>query len=362
MSSVILIGKHRIPKKLLKYILMKTLLRFLLIILIAGGAGYLGFLVGTKSGSKDLPEAIKKIVPTPLTKYTIDSLAERKPEIGEIKIEDLINKAKSFESFAFSLDFDPTLNGEERKKVTGMINLPEGENLPAQAGLPLILMIRGYVDQSIYQTGSGTQRAGEVFAENGFITVAPDFLGYGGSDTEAGNIFESRFQTYTTVLSVLASIPSITKWDKKNIFIWAHSNGGQIALTTLAVSRADFPTVLWAPVTKPFPYSVLYYTDESEDKGKFIRKELARFEEIYDVEKYDFNNYLTNILAPIQIHQGTADDAVPYEWSREFFNILKKYNPASELFIYEGSDHNLMPAWNEVVNKNLEFFNKNLKQ
>ena len=36
--------------------------------------------------------------------------------------------------------------------------------------------------------------------------------------------------------------------------------------------------ILWAPVSKPFPYNILYYTDEAEDRGKWLRGEIAKFE------------------------------------------------------------------------------------
>ena len=67
---------------------------------------------------------------------------------------------------------------------------------------------------------------GEYLSENGYITLAPDFLGYGGSDIESSNIFEARFQTYTTVLTLLKSIEENppqgwdNRWDKKNLFIF----------------------------------------------------------------------------------------------------------------------------------------------
>ena len=191
-------------------------------------------------------------------------------------------------------------------------------------------MIRGYVDQKLYTPGVGTKNAAKFFAEHGYATIALDFLGYGGSDSEAANIFESRFQTYTTTLSLLSTIKSQSfasafnnKWDGKNLFMWAHSNGGQIALTVLAVTGAEIPTVLWAPVTKPFPYSVLYYTDDSVDGGKLIRHELAKFESDYDIDKYSFTNYLDNDKCPYQFSQGTLDDAVPLDWTRGFVKKLE---------------------------------------
>src|SRR5690606_5347887 len=97
----------------------------------------------------------------------------------------------------------------------------------------------------------------------------------------------------------------INNWNNDDVFIWAHSNGGQIALTTLEATGKMIPTSLWAPVTKPFPYSVLYYTDESADRGKFIRTELAKFEAIYNADQFAITDYVDRIKAPIQLHQGT---------------------------------------------------------
>ena len=162
--------------------------------------------------------------PKPLEKYTIENLSKTNFEPSKITIDKNI--------FSFKA------NG---KKVTGLINMPEG-NGP----FPVVVLLRGYVDQSIYTTGTGTKRVGEYFSKNGYITVAPDFLGYGGSDIESSNIFEARFQTYTTTLTLLKSInkKNFPDWDQKNIFIWTHSNGGQVALTVLEITGANYPTVL----------------------------------------------------------------------------------------------------------------------
>lgn len=280
--------------------------------------------------------------PKPLEKYTIENLSKTEFKPSKINLNDNI--------------FDFQVDG---KKVTGLINTPDGVG-----PFPLVVLIRGYVDQSIYQTGVGTKRVGEYFRDNGYITLAPDFLGYGGSDPESSNIFESRFQTYTTVLTLLKSIkyPNSTlrdpldKWDGKNIFIWAHSNGGQIALTILAATGEDYPTVLWAPVSEAFPYSILFYTNESEDGGKFIRQKLAKFEEDYDVDKFSFTNYLDKINAPIEYHWGTADDAVSSEWRDRFLNKMKKLHKDLTNYNHSGADHNMNPLWSEVMQKTLKFF------
>ncbi len=299
--------------------------------------------------------------PKPLEKYTIENLS--KTEIKPVKV--------SINENIFSFEFDPTLEykkGIPLKKVTGLINLPktDSQKPKPESKMPIVILLRGYVDQSIYQTGVGTKRVGEFFSENEYITLAPDFLGYGGSSIESSNIFESRFQTYTTALTLIKSInkDNFPEWDGKNIFIWAHSNGGQIALTTLAVlgeSNLDLikATILWAPVTEGFPYSVLYYTNESEDQGKFIRSKLSQFEEDYDVSKFSFTNYLEKINVPIEYHWGTNDDAISSEWRNNFLKKMRSLEKDITNYNHIGADHNMNPLWTDAITQSLEFFNSN---
>lgn len=298
---------------------------------------------------------ISQIKPTPLAKYTIDNLSKVTIVPSTIQIGKVLKTDPKFTSYEFTFSFDPTLTNGPKKIVSGLINIPV-----SPGPYPVIVMYRGYVDQTKYFIGEGTQHAAEVFAANGYITVAPDFLGYADSDKESSDIFESRFQTYTTATETLASVKSLKDWDQKNIFIWAHSNGGQIALTTLEISGVNYPTVLWAPVSKPFPYSILYYLDESPDNGKYIITHLADFMGNYDVTKYSLTNYLTNIKAPIQLNQGTNDDAVPFAWSDRLNTEFKDATISATYIKYPGADHNLQPGWNTVVENNLQFFKDHL--
>jgi alpha-beta hydrolase superfamily lysophospholipase len=355
---------------------MKTVLASLLF-------AVLFFLLGwqireiTVSNINTIEKTLEKIViDTSLDRYSIEQLSETGVPTGKIKIEEM-EKADGFDSYLFSFEFDPTLQTGQKKKTTGQINIPANRGTgSSNYKSAIILMIRGFAPQETYQTGTGTKRAAEVFARNGYITISPDFLGYAGSDKESENIFETRFQTYTTTLSLLKTLEesvrnpnlistpdnSVSKiTDHSSIFIWAHSNGGQIALTTLAVTGKEYPTTLWAPVTKPFPYSILFYTDKSLDRGKFLRKELAKFEGRYDVEMYTFDNYLEKINAPIQLQQGTKDTAIPEEWSKSFTDKMRKLDKDITYIVLPGADHNMRPRWEEAVTKDLEFFKKHIQ-
>lgn len=284
----------------------------------------------------------------PLDKYSYVNLRSRKYEKSPIMVGDMIKEGKDFVSRGFYFLSDG-------KKVTGLINLPKSAT---SRKLPVVIMFRGYIDKETYKTGDGTRHAGEYFASHGFITLAPDFLGYGGSDEPNIDPLRSRFETYVTAINLLSSISSLPEADLDHLFIWGHSNGGQIALTALEIIGANYPTVLWAPVSKPFPFSVLFYSDEASDSGKALRGVVAGFDRDYEAEQYSLTSYLDWILAPVQIQQGTADDIVLPRWSRELSKKLKDLGKTVKYSEYAGGDHNFSGGvWDRAVADDLAFYN-----
>jgi len=294
----------------------------------------------------------------PLDRYAFERLKNSVFTASNIEIGRVVKEEPDFESSMFYFNVDG-------KRVSGLINVPE-----RPGNYPVIVMFRGYVDKEKYTTGVGTARMGEFLAKNGFISLAPDFLGYGESDNPSESPIEERFQTYTTALTLLKSLQNLNtalREDKEGVLadlskmgIWGHSNGGQIAFSVLEISGATYPTVLWAPVSKPFPYSILYYTDDFDDHGKMLRRVVADFEKDYDSEKYSFTNFFDFIRAPIQIHQGNQDEAVPANWSDQLSDSLEKLNKEVTYFTYPVEDHNFSQgSWPVVANRSLEFYRSN---
>ncbi len=307
-------------------------------------------------------ETVKEKVEKPLEKYTFDRLKKTQIKTSAIVLGKPIKIEESFLSFIFYYRVDG-------KKVSGLMNIPRFSGV-----YPVIVMFRGFVDRSMYTTGEGTRKTAEEFAKNGFITLAPDFLGYGESDGGASNSLEDRFQTYTTAVTLVQSLPKLSetlqatesgriKPDNKNIGMWGHSNGGHIALSVLAITEKEYPTVLWNPVSKPFPYSVLYFTDEFEDNGKALRKVIADFEKDYDVELYSPPNYYSRIKAPIALHQGEDDESVPSRWSDQLAESLGERKKDIEYFTYPGENHNFTNGqWPVIVGRSMAFYNEEFRK
>jgi len=361
----------------------------------------------------------------PLLAYSIENLNKLASEAtAPIQAKEIISK--DLEKQVYVLLFSYQSQG---KNISGALNVKITDDNSTEK-MPVILMLRGYAPLDGYYSGEGTKNVAAVFADNNYVTLAPDFLGYGQSDSEPNNTWEARFIKPLNVIDLIKTIQKFPEVDlslitdlpiKKisldadRIGLWGHSNGGQIAVSTLEALESNLPTTLWAPVLAPFPYSILYFTDENADEGKEIRKYLSQFEEDYNVFDFSITQHLDRLYGPIQIQHGTDDDSALVEWSEEFLAKIDLENAIREasnstnvqgvkndldativntdtnvsastgagvdadvgastdastsakkalikidFYKYPAANHNLQPYWNEAVQKDLDFFEQNL--
>lgn len=299
-----------------------------------------------------------------LAKYNFENLRKRENKASEIKKigevlgveagrKDLKEKGKfngyGFESKAISFE-------SGGKKVSGMMNIPSGTGVKKY---PIIIMIRGYADKEGYFVGSGSWKVADELARNGFVTVSLDFLGYAKSSDESSDILEARFEKPVSVLDLIESVKKLDVVDPNKIGIWSHSNGGQIALSILEITGKNYPTVLWAPMTKPFPASILSTAAELDDNGKLVKDRVDAFEKEYDSKLYSIDNFYDWINAPILLHQGTYDEWCKVSWQQELTTKLKSLGKEIILDIRPRSDHNMKQSWDEVVAADIKFFKQN---
>lgn len=359
----------------MKWLLFGTLV---FVLALGGLLGWYGHQYATRTTA--IQDFIEEIIPEPerpLEAYTIEALRHVTTNPAAITIDP--TPVASQEAHLVYTYTSRTLG----KEMSGTINTP----VEPDADTPILILLRGWAPQEGYVSGTGSKNVAAAFAEAGFITIAPDFFGYGNSDPEPNDEWLSRFQKPLVVMELLAALR--TKGltlaggfvvNPSSVGIWGHSNGGQIALTTLAITQEPIPTVLWAPVSAPFPYNILYFSDEEADEGLASRKWIAQFDRLYDARKFSFTNYLDGIRGPLQIHQGNNDDAVLVWWNNEFTDKLDAENERREAsasasinesalqpieydyFVYPGANHNITPGWDTAVARSITFFSKHLGQ
>ncbi len=326
---------------------------------------FLFFSIKTQTGTKLLSPLVSSNVPTPsprpMEKYYFDNLAKEEYEGSQIRLEEeYVPPSMYYESIeeVKTWLFTYFSNG---KRVSGMANIPD--QCTEEKPCPVVIMLRGYVDNEIYFTGIGTHKAAGEFAKNGFITLAPDFLGFGQSDYPDKDVLKARFTRPITLLNLLSSLQSLPQINPQKTFFWGHSNGGQIALSVLEITQRKIPTVLWAPMTKGFPECITTYIGDEEglDKnGKKLLKQINDYCTNYSAERVSIDHFWNRINAPIEIHQGGADHWVPAKWSEDFVNQMQLRGKNVSYYYYPKSDHNLKQDWDEVVEKNINFFKKYL--
>jgi len=282
--------------------------------------------------------------------YSFPNLKTRPYYPSEIAFEKILKHEEKFTSYLFSFSVDG-------RRITGMANVPKGEG-----PWPVALLIRGWVDEEIYQTGLGTEKMADFLAQNGFLTLAPDLIGFGGSDQAFPDMLQTRFFQPITIITLLDSLGNLPQADPEKVVLWGHSNGGQIALSVLEITEKNIPTSLWAPVSAPFPESILHYTDELEDQGQLIKKTLAEFEKEYSVSQYSIDSFYGQIQAPLIVHQGIQDESIPLKWTENLIKSLNDLNKEVVYYKYAGENHNFHYGSAPLAReRDLAFFKKWLK-
>ncbi len=333
----------------------------------------------------------------PLNQYRFSQLLNRPYQTSPITITKLVKTEASYTNYLFTYQ---TMG----KKMTGSLNIPN-DKMPKD-GWPVIIMVRGYAEPETYYSGYGTKNAATKFTQAGYVTLAPDFFGFAGSDADFTDTWEARFVKPINVIELIKSVQQLAQLEfgaemtsdtapitlnPQKLGLWAHSNGGQISLFSLEILGEKIPTTLWAPVTAPFPYSILYFTIDNPDEGKEARAWVSMLEENYDVFEFSLTRHLDRLIAPIQLHHGTADQDAPLAWSENFLklvegenqqrqeakNALKTATPAGansattrfnlepielKFYSYPNANHNLQPGWEQAMQRDLEFFAKEFEK
>lgn len=328
----------------------------LLAIIVVGGGSW--WVYGETRGIVSPRGKVVESEPALLTQYDFDQLRQRGGKAGKIEFIGGVPEGVRIRRGKINYPFETKTFVFESggKKISGMMNYyDDGDRRP------MIIMIRGYADKAGYYVGSGSWRVADKLAGAGLQTASIDFLGFGESEGESLDMLEARFEKVPAVMDLIESVKGLPFVNGEKLGIWAHSNGGQIALSVLETTGYSMPTVLWAPMTNPFPQSVLDTASGLDDGGRTVIAAIEEFETKYDSRRYAFENYYEWVNGPVVIHQGTADEWCEVAWQEVVRDGLLAAGKEVKLYVYPGDDHNLSKNWEEVVEKDKEFYWKVLE-
>jgi fermentation-respiration switch protein FrsA (DUF1100 family) len=144
----------------------------------------------------------------------------------------------------------------------------------------------------------------------------------------------------------------------------------------MVVSQDIKAGVIWAGTTAPYSELVDAWRHwrsggptETPDPDHPGRRGLEEMFEIYGTpeENPEFWNsisptaYLADLSGPLQLHHGTADESVPVEFSQNLYAQLAAIDERTELYIYEGDNHNLSNSFGTAMQRSIQFFDKYVK-
>ncbi|MCG8346570.1 MAG: dienelactone hydrolase family protein [Chloroflexales bacterium] len=291
--------------------------------------------------------------------YTIAGLRDRNYGSGDIEIVRVLEEAANFTRYLFAYDSDGL-------HITGMLNRPRGDG-----PFPVVILNHGYYPLDVYQTGNGTQRAADYLADNGFLTLSPDFRSHAGSD-DAPNLFRAGHVIDTLNLIPLAQ--QLPEAQPGKVLMWGHSNGGAITAKAITVSDQIAAALVYAPASSSIGEDYLFRVDRSRLRGNTAPGRRSGVIDTIDIEfpvkpeeapdlyaRLSPLNAAEHVIARVQIIWGANDEIVPRKWPEDLYTSLQDAGKDVEFVVYDGQPHSFNAAGNaQYLPRMVEFFRTTL--
>jgi len=280
---------------------------------------------------------------------------------SEIVIEQELNDGVNYKRYLSSYK-------SEGLKIYALLTVPKAK--APEGGYPAIIFNHGYIPPAEYKTTEKYVAYTNAFSSNGYVLFRPDYRGHGNSEGEAVGGYGSNAYTID-VLNALSSVALLDYVNAEKIGMWGHSMGGHITLRSMVVDERIKAGVIWAGVVGS--YEDLLYNWRRSTPPPSLSSSARRWRQAL-IDQYgepsvnpafwnslSSTSYLSDISGPVQIHHGTNDTSVPVLFSEKLDSRLKEAGKDSEIFIYNGDDHNLSRNLSLALRRSVEFFDSVLK-
>ena len=309
------------------------------------------------------PTATATPSPTPHP-LTIESMRQRSYPGSQIIIHESLppgaNYSRAIASYL-----------SEGLRINALLTIPFGN--PPPSGWPVIIFNHGYIPPDVYQTTERYVAYVDNLARNGYIVFRPDYRGHADSEGVASGAYGSP-DYVIDVLNAAASMRRFPAADPDRIGMWGHSMGGYITLRSMVIDPRLRAGVIWAGVVAAYPDLLTRWRRTPVAPGTPTGTPSLRGWRVGLTQAYgsleqnpafydsiSANSYLADLSGPLQLHHGTADTSVPLEFSEVLYQQLQQAGIESELYVYEGADHNLSAPFSTAMLRTIEFFNRYLK-
>ena len=265
----------------------------------------------------------------------------------------------------------------EGYRINALWTLPEGE--PPPDGWPAIIFNHGYIPPDQYATAARYVRYVDAFARRGYAVLMSDYRGHGRSEGRAEGGYGSPAYT-VDVLNALSSVRAHSAIDPERVGMWGHSMGGHITLRSMVVTDSIKAGVIWAGVAvsyedlftrwrRPYPTPTAMPAGIPSPTPRWPWRWRRNLFDTYGDPAFGHQvwdaispiRFVEEISGPLQIHHGTRDADVPFEFSEILRDDLIAAGHQPEFFTYEGDDHNLSGSLALALERSVAFFDQHLR-
>jgi uncharacterized protein len=337
-----------------------------IIIFILFGLLAIGLIVISSRQKNETPEIPKNLsdekkpISNEQHSLSIASLKNREYKSDKPLIQETLENGTNYKRYL-------TTYFSDGLKIYALMTVPDGD-VP-QGGWPIVIFNHGYIPPKEYRTTERYIAYVNAFASNGYVVFRPDYRGHGESEGVASGGYGNNDYTID-ILNAVASVKNLEIINPEKIGMWGHSMGGHITLRNMVVSKDVKAGVIWAGVVasypdlmnnwrRPIPPSVS--TSATSWRSRFISEFGTPESNPKFWNSISSTSYLSSISGPIQLHHGTNDSSVPHEFSIKLDKLMKADGKESQLYIYEGDDHNLSQSFNSAMQRSVDFFDTHLK-
>lgn len=243
-------------------------------------------------------------------------------------------------------------------KLYALMITPKGTSPPG--GWPIIIINHGHIPPSQYSTTQSYINTSNYFASQGFLVLKPDFRGHDKSEGVWNGSLLSRSEYTVDVLNLISTVNSIPNINPNRLFMYGHSMGGDVTLQVLEITSKIKAATLWAPAVTTMPEAISYFVkNRSTTSADFTQFNIQypEFTAKYPISQISPFDNLDKLSTPLNLHQGTADQSVPYAWGVTFDDKLKSLNKTVNFYSYPNDNHDIAGHFTVALSRDVDFFN-----